>query len=66
MSTIDAFGADTREATFEKAASQIQQARFKVEAYSSYLEDERSRLDDLLVAASERLREKVSAIAVGV
>jgi hypothetical protein len=47
----------------EKAADHIRQARFKVEAYSSYLEDERSRLDDLLAAASERLKAKVNQLA---
>jgi len=49
-----------------KAADHIRVARFKVESYSAYLEDERTKLDDLLVAASERLKEKVSAIAVSV
>ena len=64
--SIDNFGSDTRGATLEKAADHIRQARFKVEAYSSYLEDERSKLDAMLAGASERLKEKVSAIAVGV
>ena len=65
-SSIDNFGSDTKPSTLEKAADHIRVARFKVESYSAYLEDERSKLDDLLVAASERLKEKVSAIAVGV
>lgn len=64
--SIDNFGSDTRGATLEKAADHIRQARFKVEAYSSYLEDERSKLDDLLVAASERLKEKVNQLAATV
>jgi len=64
--SIDNFGSDTRGATLEKAADHIRQARFKVEAYSSYLEDERSKLDDLLAAASERLKEKVSQFAATV
>ena len=64
--SIDNFGSDTKPSTLEKAADHIRVARFKVESYSAYLEDERSKLDDLLVAASERLKEKVSAIAVGV
>ena len=65
-SSIDNFGSDTKPSTLEKAADHIRVARFKVESYSAYLEDERTKLDDLLVAASERLKEKVSAIAVGV
>jgi hypothetical protein len=64
--SIDNFGSDTKPSTLEKAADHIRVARFKVESYSAYLEDERIKLDDLLVAASERLKEKVSAIAVGV
>jgi len=64
--SIDNFGSDTKPSTLEKAADHIRVARFKVESYSAYLEDERSKLDDLLVAASERLKEKVSAMAVGV
>ena len=64
--SIDNFGSDTKPSTLEKAADHIRVARFKVESYAAYLEDERSKLDDLLVAASERLKEKVSAIAVGV
>ena len=64
--SIDNFGSDTKPSTLEKAADHIRVARFKVESYSAYLEDERTKLDDLLAAASERLKEKVSAIAVGV
>ena len=64
--SIDNFGCDTKPSTLEKAADHIRVARFKVESYSAYLEDERSKLDAMLVAASERLKEKVSAIAVGV
>ena len=64
--SIDNFGSDTKPSTLEKAADHIRQARFKVEAYSSYLEDERSKLDDLLAAASERLKEKVNQLAATV
>jgi hypothetical protein len=64
--SIDNFGSDTKPSTLEKAADHIRVARFKVESYSAYLEDERSKLDTMLAAASERLKEKVSAIAVGV
>ena len=64
--SIDNFGSDTKPSTLEKAADHIRVARFKVESYSAYLEDERSKLDDLLVAASERLKEKVNQLAVTV
>ena len=64
--SIDNFGSDTRGATLEKAADHIRQARFKVEAYSSYLEDERSKLDAMVAGASERLKEKVGQIAATV
>jgi len=50
----------------EKAADHIRVARFKVESYSAYLEDERSKLDDLLAAASERLKDKVNQLAATV
>ena len=56
------FGGDTREATFEKAASQIQQARFKVEAYAGYLAEEQARLESLLNEAAEKLRSKVEGL----
>ena len=52
----------TREATFERAASQIQQARFKVEAYAGYLAEEQARLDSLLDQAAEKLRAKVGSL----
>ena len=62
MATIEAFGTDTREATFERAASQIQQARFKVEAYSGYLAEEQARLNLLLDQATEKLRAKIGSL----
>ena len=64
--SIDNFGSDTKPSTLEKAADHIRVARFKVESYSAYLEDERSKLDDLLAAASERLKEKVNQLAATV
>ena len=64
--SIDNFGSDTKPSTLEKAAGHIRVARFKVESYSAYLEDERTRLDDLLAAASERLKEKVNQLATTV
>jgi len=64
--SIDNFGSDTKPSTLEKAADHIRVARFKVESYSAYLEEERSKLDDLLAAASERLKEKVNQLAAAV
>ena len=64
--SIDNFGSDTKPSTLEKAADHIRVARFKVESYSAYLEDERSKLDDLLAAASERLKDKVNQLAATV
>lgn len=62
LTSIEAFGADTREATFERAASQIQQARFKVEAYAGYLAGEQARLENLLDDAAKKLRTKVAVL----
>ena len=64
--SIDNFGSDTKPSTLERAADHIRVARFKVESYSAYLEDERSKLDDLLAAASERLKDKVNQLAATV
>jgi hypothetical protein len=64
--SIDTFGSDTKPSTLEKAADHIRVARFKVESYSAYLEDERSKLDAMLAGASERLKEKVSQFAATV
>ena len=64
--SIDNFGSDTKPSTLEKAADHIRVARFKVESYSAYLEDERSKLDALLAGASERLKEKVNQLAATV
>ena len=64
--SIDNFGSDTKPSTLERAADHIRVARFKVESYSAYLEDERSKLDELLAAASERLKDKVNQLAATV
>ena len=64
--SIDNFGSDTKPSTLEKAADHIRIARFKVESYSAYLEDERSKLDAMLAGASKRLKEKVNQLAATV
>ena len=60
---VETFGVDTREGTFERAAERIKQTRFKVEAYSCYLAEERTRLERDLTAAQARLRAKVESLA---
>jgi hypothetical protein len=62
LSMIEAFGADTRESSFEKAASQIQQEKFKVEAYAGYLAGEQARLQSMLDEASAKLKAKVATL----
>src|SRR5262245_25637904 len=60
---VESFGEDTRADTFERAAERIRQTRFKIEAYSAYLAEERSRLDRDLGAAQDRLRLRVEELS---
>jgi hypothetical protein len=60
---ITGFGVDTRADTLERAAERIKLTRFKVEQYSAYLMEERTRLERELAAASAKLREKVELLA---
>jgi hypothetical protein len=60
---IAAFGADTREATLERATERIRLVRHKVSAYSAYLQEERDRLERDLAEAARELRAKVEALA---
>jgi hypothetical protein len=60
---IASFGEDTRASTLERAAERIQHTRYKVEAYSAYLAEEKGRLEEDLAAASRKLRAKVEALA---
>ena len=63
QSAVEAFGEDTRPSTLERAAERIRQTRFKVEAYSVYLADEKARLEEQLAEAARQLRAKVEALA---
>jgi hypothetical protein len=63
QSAIEAFGADTRPSTLERAAERIRQTRFKIEAYSAYLAEEKTRLEEKLAAAAYQLRGKVEQLA---
>jgi hypothetical protein len=62
QSAIDTFGEDTRPSTLERAAERIRQTRFKLEAYSDYLAEEKARLEKDLSLAAERLRAKVQEL----
>jgi hypothetical protein len=57
------FGEDTRDGTLQRAAERIREARFKVEAYSTYLAEERGRLEKCLEQAASELRLKVESLA---
>ena len=60
---VETFGEDTRASTIERAAERIRQTRFKIEAYSCYLAEERTRLERDLTVAQSRLRAKVESLA---
>jgi hypothetical protein len=60
---IACFGEDTRHSTLERAAERIRQTRFKLEAYSDYLAEEKARLEEQLAGAAQALRAKVAALA---
>jgi hypothetical protein len=59
---VEQFGTDTRPDTLERAAERIRTTRFKVESYSSYLAEERSKLEAELAAAARSLRAKVEEL----
>jgi len=62
---VEAFGADTRPDTIERAAARIRATQFKVQAYAEYLHDEKAKLDRAVAAAQQRLRARVAEIAAG-
>lgn len=59
---IDGFTEDTRAKTLERRAEQINATRFKAEAYSDLLAEEKERLDRMLAGLSETLKAKIDAI----
>jgi hypothetical protein len=59
---VASFGVDTKESTLERAAERIKVARFKVEAYSAYLGEERAKLEAALEEARCQLRARMAAI----
>jgi hypothetical protein len=63
LAAIASFGEDTRQDTLVRAAERIRQTKFKVEAYSTYLMEERTRLEKELASASARLRDKVEQLS---
>lgn len=62
QSAIETFGEDTRHSTLERAAERIRQTRFKIEAYASYLAEEKDRLEEQLTEAAQTLRARVEAL----
>jgi hypothetical protein len=62
---IAEFGHDTRAATFERAAERIRLTRHKIEAYATYLAEEKGRLEAVIAAASARLRARVEELSSG-
>jgi hypothetical protein len=60
---VEGFGAETRADTLERAAERIRLTRFKIETYSTYLAEERERLECALSEASSKLRQKVESLA---
>jgi hypothetical protein len=63
LAAIASFGEDTRQDTLVRAAERIRQTKFKVEVYSAYLMEERTRLEKELAAASAKLRDKVEQLS---
>jgi hypothetical protein len=62
---VAAFGVDTRPGTVERAAERIRRTKFKLDAYSQYLAEERAKLERELAAAQSDLRVRVDALAAG-
>jgi hypothetical protein len=60
---VETFGEDTREATIRRAAERVRATRFKLEAYSDLLAEEKTRLERELADAARSLRDKVALVA---
>ncbi len=63
LAAVDGFDASTRDDTVRRAAERIQTIRYKVEAYSEYLGEQRAVLEQHLRDAKQHLRDKIAAIA---
>lgn len=59
---VAAFDTDTRPDTIKRAAERIRNAKFKVEAYSALLGEQREKLEAALKDAAARLKLKVAEI----
>lgn len=59
---VEGFGADTRDGTLERAAERIRLTKFKIEQYTAYLAEEKTRLERELAGAAQQLRTKVEQI----
>jgi len=62
LKAVDEFGSDTRPSTIERAARKIEEAKFKIESYAMYLEDESQKLNASLAAVSVTLRQKMEQV----
>jgi hypothetical protein len=62
LKAVDEFGTDTRPSTIERAARKIEEAKFKIESYAMYLEDESQKLNASLAAVSVTLRQKMEQV----
>jgi hypothetical protein len=59
---VEAFGPDTLDRTFDRAAERIRQTKFKVEAYAAYLAEEKERLEAELAESADHLRRKIEEL----
>jgi hypothetical protein len=63
---IAAFDASTRDSTLEKTVERINNTRFKLEAYSSFLIDQKDEIEAAIREAKRKLREKIRQMGRGV
>lgn len=61
---IEGFGEDTRPDTLKRSAERLQKTRFKLSAYSAYLQEERERLERTLQETARLLEEKFEQVSV--
>lgn len=59
---VESFGLDNRPSTLEKAMRRIDETKFKLEAYSAYLETLKPQMDERLALIRLQLREKIGQL----
>ena len=62
---VEEFGEGTSDRRFETAAERIRQTKFKIEAYATYLGEEKERLEAELVESTDHLRKRIEALTAG-